>query len=356
MERQKALNLFIKKHWKKIGLIFCILIFLVRFIPLPYYFVEGPGGAISLRSAVKVDGKNDKQKGDFYLTAVSMWHPTLSDLLKAKFFSEFEELMTQKEVMGSYDKTEYWQVQKYLLESSRNAAIYQASKLAGFSSKLTFEGVNVMSVDKHSKFYEKLEVGDIVTGVDGITFRNTKEMTSYIQSKKTGQEVTVSFEHKKKKKQVKEKLIYLQENKSSGIGISLVDHTKVKTDVPIKIDLDKVGGPSGGMMFTLEIYQLLSGKNLRHGKKIAGTGTMEETGTVGRIGGIDKKVVSASQQGIEIFLAPNDEITQKMRKDDPKIVSNYEEAKKTAKKINTKMKIVPVRTVQEAVTFLESLK
>jgi PDZ domain-containing protein len=350
------LNSFIKKHWKKIGIVLCILIFLVRFIPLPYYFIEGPGGAISLRSAVKVDGKKDKQKGDFYLTAVSMWHPTLPDLIKAKFFSEFEELVTQEEVMGSYDTTEYWQVQNYLLESSRNVAIYQASKLAGLTSKLTFEGVNVMSVDKRSKFYGKLEVGDIVTSIDGLTFRNTKEMIAYVQSKKAGQIVTVYFEHKKKKRQVKEKLVYLKENKSSGIGISLVDNTKVKTNVPIKIDLDKVGGPSGGMMFTLEIYQLLSGKNLRHGKKIAGTGTMEETGAVGRIGGIDKKVVSASQQGIEIFLAPNDEITQKMRKDDPKLASNYEEAKRTAEKINTKMKIVPVKTIQEAVTYLENLK
>lgn len=43
------------------------------------------------------------------------------------------------------------------------------------------------------------------------------------------------------------------------------------------------------MMFTLEIYSQLTGKNLRGGREIAGTGTIEHDGSIGQIGGVDKK-------------------------------------------------------------------
>ncbi|MDU4305336.1 MAG: peptidase, partial [Enterococcus faecalis] len=39
-----------------------------------------------------------------------------------------------------------------------------------------------------------------------------------------------------------------------------------------------------------------------------------------------------------------------------KIKSNYQEAQEAAKKIGTKMKIVPVKTVQDALNYLEKLK
>ncbi len=116
------------------------------------------------------------------------------------------------------------------------------------------------------------------------------------------------------------------------------------------------GTPSAGLMFTLQTYEQLSHKDLRKGHEIAGTGTMNSQGIVGRIGGIDKKVVTASENGAEIFFAPDDEITSEMKKVEPKIKSNYQEAQEAAKKIGTKMKIVPVKTVQDALNYLEKLK
>lgn len=72
-------------------------------------------------------------------------------------------------------------------------------------------------------------------------------------------------------------------------------------------------------MFTLEIYEQVTGKNLRHGKQIAGTGTINSEGEVGRIGGIDKKVASADKAGVEIFFAPDDTISDDVKKEYPEI-------------------------------------
>ncbi|MGC3758362.1 peptidase, partial [Enterococcus faecalis] len=41
---------------------------------------------------------------------------------------------------------------------------------------------------------------------------------------------------------------------------------------------------------------------------------------------------------------------------EPKIKSNYQEPQEAAKKIGTKMKIFPVKTVQVALNYLEKLK
>ena len=80
-------------------------------------------------------------------------------------------------------------------------------------------------------------------------------------------------------------------NGKIGIGIGLVDHTQVVTDPKVKIDAGSIGGPSAGMMFTLEIYSQITGKDLRQGREIAGTGTINEDGSIGQIGGVDKKLL-----------------------------------------------------------------
>ena len=151
-------------------------------------------------------------------------------------------------------------------------------------------------------------------------------------------------------------MIKLPTDKKPGIGITLTDHTEIDSQDKVKVDAGDIGGPSAGLMFTLEIYEQLVDKDLRHGEKIAGTGTINSEGEVGRIGGIDKKVASAAADKNKVFFAPDDEITKEMKEAQPGIKSNYEEAKAAAKKLDTDMKIVPVKTVKDALEYLESMK
>ena len=109
-------------------------------------------------------------------------------------------------------------------------------------------------------------------------------------------------------------------------------------------------------MFTLGILNQLLDKDLTKGYNIAGTGEMNEDGTVGRIGGVEKKVVAADEDHMEIFFAPDDKITNAMLKVNPSVKSNYEAAVETAKKIKTDMKIVPVKTIDDALNYLEQLE
>lgn len=82
------------------------------------------------------------------------------------------------------------------------------------------------------------------------------------------------------------------------------------TPKDLSIDVEKVGGPSGGMIFTLAIIELLTKENLLNGRTVAGTGTIAEDGTIGPIGGIEEKLVAAKRAGVDLFLAPKENCSE----------------------------------------------
>ena len=130
----------------------------------------------------------------------------------------------------------------------------------------------------------------------------------------------------------------LQTNGPARIGISVAQHSNgFSLPFPVKIASQKIsGGPSAGLMFTLGVFDLVTGDNLAGGRKIAGTGTIDLEGNVGPIGGVQQKVVASERVGAEYFLCPAD---------------NYSDALSTA----TSIKVVKIATAQDAINFLRGL-
>ncbi|WEV53394.1 S16 family serine protease [Bifidobacterium sp. ESL0704] len=81
-------------------------------------------------------------------------------------------------------------------------------------------------------------------------------------------------------------------------GIAGASHAKVEMHV------DDIGGPSAGMMYALGVIDKLTSVDETGGKTIAGTGTIDKQGKVGKIGGIQLKMLGAKRDGATYFLAP----------------------------------------------------
>ncbi|MGX7023364.1 SepM family pheromone-processing serine protease [Vagococcus hydrophili] len=339
------------KYFKKIVIFLTLLLLLLVVIPIPY-FIEMPGSSENIRDHVTVNEKRDNFDGSFMLTTVAVQQATVATLIQG-YFTPNNDLISKKEMMGTSSDREYEKMQTYYMETSQNLAIKNALDLAEKPYDMTYEGVYVMEIGEDSNFNHLLEVGDTIYAVDGKKLNSSKELTDYIQDKKPGDKVKLSFIRDDQKKEASAKLMKLPETKKTGIGISLVDHTEIESKDKIDFQTDEIGGPSAGLMFTLELYGLLANKDLRDGKEIAGTGTIDQEGVVGRIGGIDKKVIAADAEGAEIFFAPDDKIDAEMKKYDPEIKTNYQEAVESAKKNKLDIKIVPVKTAQDAVKYLE---
>lgn len=99
---------------------------------------------------------------------------------------------------------------------------------------------------------------------------------------------------------------------------------------------NKIGGPSGGLAFTLGMLEKLGGLDLTKGRIIAVTGTVDAGGSVGKIGGIKEKMISAYNSGAKVLLAPK---------------ANVEELYNKAH-IPDDMTIIGVDTVLDAVNAL----
>ncbi|MBO0477086.1 PDZ domain-containing protein [Vagococcus sp. DIV0080] len=329
-----------------------ILVFF--FLPLPY-FIEMPGTAEDLRDHVTVNGKSDDYKGSFMLTTVAVQQGTPFNLLTS-YFDPSREIVSKKEMMGSSSSEEYNQMQSYYMESSQNFASKVALDLTDKPYDINYKGVYVMSINEESDFKGKLTIGSTITHIEGKPITSSEELIKTVQNKKPGDTVTLTVEEDKETKEVSGKLVELKETKKTGIGISLVDHTSLESKDKIEFQTKDIGGPSAGLMFTLELYSLLAQKDIRHGLEIAGTGTINSKGEVGRIGGIDKKVIAAEYSGADVFFAPDDDISPELKKKYPDIKTNYEEAVESAKKNKLKLTIVPVKTAQDAVDYLEKRK
>lgn len=327
-----------------------VAILFALFFPLPYY-IEMPGGAYDIRSVLKVNDKRDKEKGSYNFVAVSLSRATFAQILYA-WVTPFTEISSVENTTGGYSAADYMRINQYYMETSQNGAIYQALKLAGKPVSLDYLGVYVLDVNKDSTFRGVLNIADTVTGVNKKEFKSSADLIKYVSSLKRGEQVTVQYTTGNEKKSKSGKVIKLKNGKN-GIGIGLTDHTKVHTNEKIEFSTEGVGGPSAGLMFTLDIYDQLNHENLRKGRRIAGTGTIDQDGKVGDIGGAGLKVVAAAKEGAEIFFVPNNPVDKRIKKLKPNAKTNYKEALEVAKKLKTKMKIVPVRNVKEAIAYLQ---
>lgn len=73
-----------------------------------------------------------------------------------------------------------------------------------------------------------------------------------------------------------------------------------------EMHVDDIGGPSAGMMYTLGLIDKVTPADETGGATVAGTGTVDAKGKVGRIGGVRLKMIAAKRDGASWFLAPKD--------------------------------------------------
>lgn len=338
--------------WIK-GLLIFIAIYLFAFQPIPFY-MEVPGTAFGLDEMVEVDEDFSDDPGEFYITTVGIQQVTPMTALTSVL--PYRDLFSEQELFGENQNfEEYDVIQQYHMTSSSNTAIQVAFDAANMPYELQYNGVYVLQIVEESDFADDLEIGDTVTAVDGQEFQSSHEFIDYVSNLEVGQTIEITFERDGEAHTATGDLMVL-ESGLPGIGIGLADNTSLQTDPQVTIHSGGIGGPSAGLMFSLQIYSQLIEENIHGDYQIAGTGTIAPDGEVGRIGGIEKKIVAADDEGADYFLAPNDEIPEEVSSLYPDVRSNYEIAAETAEAIDSEMEVIPIKTFTDALEFLEQLE
>ena len=341
----------------KISLVvFFIILLGMSFYRLDYYITK-PGGTYDVGEFLAIQNGDEDDEGSFYMTTVAMGRATLLSYAMATVTDHYDVVKVTDVRQEEEDDEEYNVRQlKYMSDSQFNAT-YVAFNRAGLDYQVTYKGLYVLNVLAGGAADGHLKPGDEIAEVDGERIENLEKFRNVVTSKTKGDSVDLVV---KRDNKLIDQTLEIKEIPGSedryGIGITYSESKSIKTDPKVTVKTEDIGGPSAGLMFTLELLNQLIDEDITKGYQIAGTGEMLEDGTVGRIGGIDKKIVSADKKGVDIFFAPDDEITKAMLEYDPNIVSNYELAHQTAEEIDSKMKIVPVKTIDDALKYLKNLK
>ena len=309
-----------------------ILIYILFNFKLPYY-VNAPGGTIDISDRIKYKDKTD-YKGSLNMLYVTEYVSTIPTYLMSYIINDWD-LEEIKESQVSNETTEEINYRnKIMLENSINTAKYVAYKEAKKEIDIVSKKIVVIG----TTIDNGLKIGDEILEVNGKQITNLNTIKDEIANNEVGTKLNFKIKRNKKEQNIKVEIKKISKNKA--IGIIIVENDEYKTNPEIEIKFKgSESGSSGGLMMTLSIYSTISGEDLLKGRNIAGTGTIDEKGRVGEIGGIKYKIIGAHKNKMDIVLVPS---------------ANYKEAKKVAKAKKYKMKIVEIKTFNDAVEYLRN--
>lgn len=332
-----------------------IVLALFLFYPLDYY-ISKPGGAYELSPIVEVENQDVDDEGELRLLTIALSKATPATFLY-QLWRDPEHLMEANQIRREDEDDEAYEVRQLkLMSNSQINAIQVAYEQTGNDYTLTNNGLFIYSVVKGSPADGKLRPGDRITAVEGQEEISASILQELLATKEVGDTLELTIQRDGESRQVAITLGSIPEIPGRpAVGISYQQDQQIETEREVVFQSDEIGGPSAGLMFTLEIMNQLVEEDLTKGYRIAGTGEILQDGTVGRIGGVDLKVIAAADENVDFMFAPDDELSDELLASNPDLETNYQTAIRTAEEKNLDIEIVPVKTIQDALDYLEKL-
>ena len=310
-------------------------------VPVPRY-LEGPGSTRNTVDLVSVEGHESYDaEGEILYLTVSQRRATVASLIGAAL-SPNVEVRTLEEISPSGDRRQDRQLEQAQMDRSKLTALVVAFDVLGLPLTITGEGAFVQFVEPDSPAASVIEAGDVIVGVNGVPVTSSTELRDQLGGRAPGEVVSVSRTRGDATEDVAVELIAAEDDDTRGIlGVVIQTYNEtVDTGFSVELDSGKVIGPSAGLAWTLGIIDRLTPGELSGGRTVAVTGTIDSTGAVGAVGGVDKKVLAAIRDGATLFLYPAETSEDAVR-----------ELKKAA---GDKIEMHPVSTVYEALEHLDA--
>ena len=311
-------------------------------LPTPY-IIERPGptfdvlGEIDNQQVIQISGAESfESEGMLEVLTVSIVgkpNNTPNWIEIALAWADESQSVIPVELLFPKDRT----VEEVTSESSAMMEVSQQDSIAAALNYLGYETprqVYIAEVVADSAASGKLVAADFILSLDGEEITELEQLKSIVTNWDQSKPIEVVVD--RNGSEVTEMISPIKDSEGNfRMGI-LIGY---KYDFPIDVNLElgDVGGPSGGMMFALGIIDRLTEQDLTGGLHIAGTGTINQAGEVGPIGGIIQKLYGASRSGATVFLAPADNCAE--------IAGN----------VPAGLRVVKIETLQDAITALEKL-
>lgn len=181
-----------------------------------------------------------------------------------------------------------------------------------------------------------LAEGDELVSIDGTPIGTPKDVIDIVATKAPGSTISVVYRRGDTEQTASIELAARPDDETKGY-LGLTPGEGGRPPLQVEFNLADIGGPSAGLMFSLALIDKLSPGELNGGRFVAGTGTIDEEGKVGPIGGIQYKMIAAREAGAETFLVP---------------AANCNEARQ---RVPEGLRLVKVETLDSAVSSLADI-
>jgi PDZ domain-containing protein len=322
-----------------VGVVVLVALVLGSFVGIKVPYVElGPGptwntlGTTGGKQLIAISGgSTSSSQGQLRMVTVGV-EDQISLWQAIQGWLDPSDAVVPREVIYPPDQTQQQvdQQNQEDFKDSQSSAETAALRKLGFPVQ-----VSVQSVTAGQPADGRLKAGDVITSLDGQPITSAEKLTSLIRAKPVGSALAVGYTRGGAPASTTITSGKADDG-SPRIGVTIAQ--KQPNPYKITFSLDDVGGPSAGLMFSLGIVDKLTPQDITGGTTIAGTGTIDDEGNVGAIGGIAQKMRGAKRDGATVFLAPAD---------------NCQEAVQNAV---SGLEIVKVSTLDDALTALQKLR
>ena len=315
-----------------IYLILLLVIVTIFYLPLPYY-IDAPGGLIDVSERLEVED-GYKINGSLNLAYISEFKANIPTIIYALFNKDWD-IIKKEDVIADNETIEENDYRNHLLlEEANQNAIMVAFDKANLDYEVNNRKINIIYIYEQSD--TDLKIGDQIIEVNGVEVSSKEEVLNEINKSDNIKFKVINdgitYERYANK-------VMIDDNKL--VGIMVCETKDVIPSKEVNINFKKSeSGPSGGFMMSLSIYDLLTEDDLTKGLKIVGTGTIDEFGNVGVIGGVSYKIKAAVKENADIFFVPTE---------------NYEEAKNTVLEDNLDIELIEIKHIDDAIEYLNNL-
>jgi Lon-like protease len=312
-------------------------------IKVPYYTLS-PGPLYDTTDFVFVVGEDAQYEvdGEMFFLTVALREANVFEYLAGRLNPKVEVTPRQNIRPSGVSNEDLRRENLARMEQSKTDATFVALTKLGYEPTYTGTGALVIETVPGSAADGVLLADDVIIAIDGAEVAFRSDVLDGLADKEIGDPVRLDIERKidgSDDVEVVQVDMVLgpntDDNTKPMIGV-LLDNNPPIVEFPVDIETDtqNIGGPSAGLMFTLEIINQLTEQDLTGGERIAGTGTIARDGTVGGIGGVKQKVYGAIDAGAAVVLVP---------------ASNYDDALEAA---GDKIVVVRVETIDDALAYL----
>lgn len=317
--------------------LFYIVFIAAMTYPLPYYIYTG-GGIIDVNDKIEIEDATISN-GSFNMCYVSEINATIPTYLLSYIIPSWD-LVSKEEVTLASDETrkEILIRDKIYLENANQNAILTAYSHTNYTYSINKSNLIIIYIEEDSN--TDLKIGDIILTIDGKSVNSLDDIANILTAKNNGDKLSIKVKNDNKEyfryAVIKEK----DDRKILGIATQIIYDYETNPKINFNFS-NSESGPSGGLIISLAIYDKLVDSDITKGLKIAGTGTIDQDGNVGSIGGVKYKLKGAVDNGADIFLVPNGE--------------NYEESIRYQQEHNYRIKIIGVDSFFDALNKLNML-